>query len=372
MSDEHGEDHAGGDGHDPHREGEHDHDHDHDHQHGSGHEDDETADDPRPRVRAIQSLLVEKGIVSTDAIDEAIAAYEQDIGPKNGARVVARAWTDPDFKERLLEDANAAIEEFDFDVGVDHIEVKENTDEVHNAVVCTLCSCYPWSLLGLPPTWYKTPSYRSRMVREPRAVLSEFGLELEDGIDVDVWDSSSEIRYMVLPKRPDGTEGYGEEKLADLVTRDAMIGVERLDARGTDATGPAADGGVTDPSGAFADLLGFDAEPTFTTPWQARAFGVTVALYDDGDGFDWSSFQRRLIEEVESTAPDAYVTDRGRDRATDAADTERVYYEQWHGALERLLVSHDVLAAEDIDARAAEFAAGERTAEEFVAGERRH
>ena len=343
-----------------------------DHDHDSGHDHDETATDPRPRVRAIQSLLVEKEIVSTDAIDEAISAYERDIGPQNGARVVARAWTDPAFEERLLEDAPAAIDEFDFDVGVQHIDVKKNTADVHNAVVCTLCSCYPWSLLGLPPTWYKTPSYRSRMVREPRAVLEEFGLELDNGIDVDVWDSSSEIRYMVLPRRPEGTDGYDEDELADLVTRDSMIGVERLDAHGTTDAGPAADGGHADPAGAFTDLLGVDAEPTFSAPWQARAFGVTVALYDEGDGFDWSAFQRRLIEAVEATPTDVYATDDKRDRETDAAATERIYYDQWHTALERLLVSHAILEPDAIDARAAAFAAGDRTAEEFVEGDRAH
>ncbi|MEF8842268.1 MAG: nitrile hydratase subunit alpha [Haloarculaceae archaeon] len=224
--DEH-DDHEHGDG-DEHG---HDHEHGHGHDHAHGHDPHEgvTPDDPRPRARALQSLLIEKGLVSTDAIDEAITAYEREIGPLNGARVVARAWTDDEFRERLLEDADEAIAEFDFDVGVQHIEVKENTGDVHNAVVCTLCSCYPWSLLGLPPTWYKTPAYRSRMVREPRSVLAEFGVDLDDGTEVRVWDSSSEIRYMVLPRRPSGTEGMDEEELREVVTRDAMIGVERLD-----------------------------------------------------------------------------------------------------------------------------------------------
>jgi len=226
--------HDSGHSHD-HDQGDHDHSHgqddhghdDHDHAHDS-HEG-VTPADPRPRTRALQSLLIEKGLVSTDAIDEAITAYEQEVGPLNGARVVARAWTDEAFRERLLEDANAAIAAFDFDVGVQHIEVKANTEDVHNAVVCTLCSCYPWSLLGLPPTWYKTPAYRSRMVREPRSVLAEFGVDLDDDTEVQVWDSSSEIRYMVLPARPAGTEGMSEEALREIVTRDAMIGVERLD-----------------------------------------------------------------------------------------------------------------------------------------------
>jgi nitrile hydratase alpha subunit/nitrile hydratase accessory protein len=302
-----------------------------------------------------------------DAIDEAIAAYEREIGPENGARVVARAWTDPAFKERLLADPIDAIDTFDFDVGTQHIQVKENTDDVHNVVVCTLCSCYPWSLLGLPPTWYKTPAYRSRIVREPRSVLAEFGVELDDGVGVDVWDSSSELRYMVLPRRPDGTEDYGEDDLADLVTRDAMIGVERFDAStSAGGAGATADGGVADPDSPFADLLGLDAEPTFATPWQARAFGVTVALYDDGDGFDWAAFQRRLIEAVEATDPDADGL------GEDATETERIYYEQWHAALEHLLVSQGVFDTARIDARATEFAEGERTAEEFVRGERGH
>lgn len=214
--DDHDDDHA------------HDHDHQHDHDHAHDPHEGVTADDPRPRARALQSLLIEKGLVSTDAIDEAITAYEQEVGPLNGARVVARAWTDDAFRERLLADADAAIAELDFDVGVQHIEVKENTGDRHNAVVCTLCSCYPWSLLGLPPTWYKSPAYRSRMVREPRSVLAEFGVDLGDDTEVQVWDSSSEIRYMVLPRRPPGTDGMDEAELREVVTRDAMIGVERL------------------------------------------------------------------------------------------------------------------------------------------------
>jgi len=221
----HGDDHEHSHHGHAHGHDEHDHEHSHDHDPHEG----VTPDDPRPRARALQSLLVEKGFVSTDAIDEAITAYEQDVGPLNGASVVARAWTDDAFRERLLADADAAIREFDFDVGVQHIEVKANTDDVHNAVVCTLCSCYPWSLLGLPPTWYKTPAYRSRMVREPRSVLAEFGVDLDEDTEVQVWDSSSEIRYMVLPRRPPGTDGMDEAELREVVTRDAMIGVERLD-----------------------------------------------------------------------------------------------------------------------------------------------
>ena len=210
----------------------HDHTHDgHDHDHDHGHADPAgDPDDLKSRTRALQSLLLEKDLISMASINEVLELFETEVGPMNGARVVARAWSDPDFKARLLEDANDAIDEFDFGIGQQHLSVVENTPETHNAVVCTLCSCYPWSLLGLPPTWYKSPQYRSRIVREPRAVLSEFGVELDDSVDVDVWDSSSEIRYMVLPQRPPGTDGLDEDELVEQVTRDAMIGVERLGA----------------------------------------------------------------------------------------------------------------------------------------------
>ena len=178
------------------------------------------------RARALESLLVEKGLVTTDAIDTVVRMYEQDIGPLNGAKVVARAWVDPQFKQRLLEDGSAAIAELGFG-GAEGAEivVLESTPEVHNVVVCTLCSCYPWPVLGLPPTWYKDAAYRSRVVKEPRAVLKEFGLEVTESKEVRVWDSTSTIRYMVLPERPAGTEDLSEEELAALVTRDSMIGV---------------------------------------------------------------------------------------------------------------------------------------------------
>lgn len=179
------------------------------------------------RAKALESLLVEKGIVSTDAIDKVVGAYESDIGPMLGARVVARAWSDPEFKELLLEDANAACEQLDIGgMQGEHMVVVENSARVHNVVVCTLCSCYPWPVLGLPPNWYKYPQYRSRTVMEPRRVLKEeFGLDVDESVDVRVWDSSAEIRYFVLPERPEGTEGMSEEELASLVTRDSMIGV---------------------------------------------------------------------------------------------------------------------------------------------------
>ncbi|WP_331232398.1 nitrile hydratase subunit alpha [Natronorarus salvus] len=218
-------DHSNEDGHDHvHSHEEHGHSGD---EHNHAHPED-APDELKSRTRALQSLLLEKGLISTEAVDEVLRLFEEEVGPMNGARVVARAWSDPDFEGRLLDDANEALSEFDFAIGKQHLEVVENTPTVHNTVVCTLCSCYPWSILGLPPTWYKSPQYRSRIVREPRAVLSEFGLELNPEIEVRTWDSSSEVRYMVLPQRPPGTEGLNEEKLASLVTRNAMIGVERL------------------------------------------------------------------------------------------------------------------------------------------------
>ena len=178
------------------------------------------------RTRALESLLVEKGYVSTDAIDEIVRIYEQDIGPLNGAKVVARAWIDPDYKQRLLENGADAIAELGFGGAEgEDLVVLESTPEIHNVVVCTLCSCYPWPVLGLPPTWYKDAAYRSRVVMEPRAVLREFGLEVDESKEIRVWDSTAEIRYMVLPERPDGTEGMTEVELAELVTRDSMIGV---------------------------------------------------------------------------------------------------------------------------------------------------
>lgn len=179
------------------------------------------------RAKALESLLVEKGLVGTDAIDRVAGAYESDIGPMLGARVVARAWRDPEFKEQLLEDASAACAQLDIGgMQGEHMVAVENSEQVHNVVVCTLCSCYPWPVLGLPPNWYKYPQYRSRAVMEPRKVLKEeFGLDIDESVDVRVWDSSAEIRYLVLPERPEGTEGMSEEELASLVTRDSMIGV---------------------------------------------------------------------------------------------------------------------------------------------------
>ncbi len=180
------------------------------------------------RTKALESLLIEKGLLSAEAVDDRVARYERDIGPLRGAQVVARAWVDPEFKARLLA-SGSAIAELGLSGG-DNLVVVENTPAEHNLVVCTLCSCYPWVVLGLPPTWYKSFAYRSRAVIEPRAVLREFGLELDEDVAVHVWDSSAEMRYMVLPERPAGTAGLSEEALAALVTRDAMIGVAKVGA----------------------------------------------------------------------------------------------------------------------------------------------
>lgn len=183
------------------------------------------------RVAALESLLVAKGLVSSDTLDALVETYEHDLGPVNGAKVVARAWTDPAYKQRLLDDATAAIAELGFGgLQGEHMVVVENTPDTHNLVVCTLCSCYPWPVLGLPPTWFKDAAYRSRAVVDPRGVLRDFGLELDAEVAVEVWDSSAEIRYMVLPERPAGTEGMSEDELAAVVTRDAMIGVAKVAA----------------------------------------------------------------------------------------------------------------------------------------------
>jgi len=181
------------------------------------------------RAEALESLLIEKGLLQSSDIDDVIERYNERVGPMNGARVVAKAWVDTEFRAALLADATTAIETFAFEGGeVDKLVVVENTADVHNVVVCTLCSCYPWAVLGLPPKWYKDPAYRSRVVREPRAVLGEFGTTLPSTVEVRVWDSSAEIRYMVLPQRPSAFADLSEQDLAERVTRDSMIGVEVL------------------------------------------------------------------------------------------------------------------------------------------------
>jgi nitrile hydratase len=198
----------------------HEHGHDHDEHHWH------PPTDVEARVRAFESLLVEKGIAEHDAIDAMVEAFEGDLGPMRGARVVARAWSDADVMRRLLDDAMPVIREMGLDgIHAEHVVAVANRDGEHNMVVCTLCSCYPWALLGLPPNWFKMPAYRSRAVSEPRAVLAEFGVELDEDVRINVWDSSAQIRYLVVPERPEGTEGWSEDELAELVTRDSMIGV---------------------------------------------------------------------------------------------------------------------------------------------------
>ncbi|MFC6786224.1 nitrile hydratase subunit alpha [Halobaculum halobium] len=330
--------------------------------------------DPQSRARALQSLLTEKGVLSTDAVDEVIATYEGDVGPMNGARVVARAWTDPEYREWLLEDGIEAVTELDVSVNDEVMELRvvENTDETHNVVVCTLCSCYPWAVLGLPPTWYKSPAYRSRVVDEPRALLrDEFDTELDDSVDVEVWDSNSEVRYMVLPQRPEGTEELSEAELAELVSRNAMIGVERLGdggsiasdggARAADAAGaPDAktDAPTADIDTAAKPVPRADADgPTFAEPWMARSFALAVALTDEDDpGRTWDDFQSELV-----TALDA---NPGAEAGSDAD-----YYGAWLAALERFLTDRDLVDDAAFVARTTAFADGDRSAHEFVEGD---
>jgi len=204
-----------------------DKDHSHGHGHGHDHEDAHSLlpSDPELRVKAIESLLLSKGLVDAKTLDELIDTYENKIGPQNGAKVVAKAWIDNDYKKRLLADATSAIRELSYQGRQgENMIVVENTPEIHNIIVCTLCSCYPWPVLGIPPTWYKSDEYRSRTVREPRKVLSEFGVQVDSQVKVKVWDSTAELRYLVLPMRPEGSENMNESELAEVVTRNSMIG----------------------------------------------------------------------------------------------------------------------------------------------------
>ena len=201
--------------------------HNHNHSHHDKHEDAHShlPSDPELRVKAIETLLLEKGLIDSETLDELIDTYENKIGPQNGAKVVAKAWVDESYKKRLLEDATAAIRELSYQGRQgENMVVVENTPDIHNVVVCTLCSCYPWPVLGIPPTWYKSDEYRSRTVREPRKVLSEFGVNVDPKVKVKVWDSTAELRYLVLPMRPKGTEHLNENELAELITRNSMIG----------------------------------------------------------------------------------------------------------------------------------------------------
>jgi nitrile hydratase len=208
-----------------HHDDHHDHDHGDDHDHGHDHHHDNHYSDMQARVKALETVLTEKGLIDPAAIDAIVDTYQTKVGPRNGARVVAKAWSDPDFADWLKRDATAAIASLGYAGRQgEHMRAVFNTEETHNLVVCTLCSCYPWSVLGLPPTWYKAPAYRSRAVIDPRGVLSEFGVSLPEGQKIRVWDSTAELRYLVIPQRPEGTAALSEEQLADLVSRDAMIG----------------------------------------------------------------------------------------------------------------------------------------------------
>lgn len=210
--------------------------HDHDHHHGHDHHHDNHYSDMQARVKALETVLTEKGLIDPAAIDAIVDTYQTKVGPRNGARVVAKAWSDPEFADWLRRDATAAIASLGYTGRQgEHMRAVFNTEETHNLVVCTLCSCYPWSVLGLPPVWYKAPAYRSRAVIDPRGVLGEFGVSLPEGQKIRVWDSTAELRYLVIPQRPEGTEGFSEEQLADLVSRDAMIGAGLAAAPGAAA-----------------------------------------------------------------------------------------------------------------------------------------
>lgn len=207
-----------------------DHTHDHSHDHGNE-EHTHPPSDLELRVKALESLLVEKGLVDPSAMDAIIETYEHKVGPRNGAKVVAKAWLEPEFRDWLLRDASAAVASLGFEGRQgEHLKVVENTQTTHNLVVCTLCSCYPWTVLGLPPSWYKSAPYRARAVSEPRAVMAEFGTQLAEDVVINVWDSTAELRYLVLPQRPEGTQGWSATQLEKLVTRNAMIGVELVAA----------------------------------------------------------------------------------------------------------------------------------------------
>lgn len=302
------------------------------------------------RTRALESLLTEKGLVTPERLDAVIGAYAYDIGPLNGARVVARAWVDPVYKARLLQDGTAAIAELGFGgLQAEHLVVVENTPHVQNVIVCALCSCYPWPVLGLPPFWYQSPSYRSRVIANPRAVLREFGLALDPSVEIFVWNSSAQTRYFVLPERPPGTEGMGEAELAALVTRDAMIGVARVEPEKRAIT--------TLPHRGIADMEGDTALPrqngelVFQDPWEGEAFAMAVALYEQGL-YRWEEFRDRLIIELAAA------------ERPEIPDAQRPgYYECWLAALESLLVQKHILTSKQIETRATWLA---RSASRFV------
>ena len=292
------------------------------------------------RVKAIDALLVEKNLVSDELLDTVLDSYENDIGPLNGCRVVARAWTDPAYKARLLENGTAAIAELGFGgLQGEHLVVVENTPETHNVIVCALCSCYPWPVLGLPPFWYKSQSYRSRVIGRPREVLQEFGLELAEDIRIQVWNSNFKTRYMVLPERPFGTEQMTQDELMAIVTRDAMIGVAQVEPEKKQPPGFSrrhAQRQVSDMHGNAA-LPRKSGELQFQDPWEGEAFAMAVVLCEQ-HLYEWSEFQERLIAEIASADQPASATGP-------------TYYESWLTAFEKLLDAKSILAQTSINRR---------------------
>ncbi len=293
------------------------------------------------RSKAIESLLLEKGLVTPERLDAVINTYERDIGPLNGAKVVARAWVDPAYKERLLKDGAAAIAELGFGgLQGERLVVVENTPQVHNVVACVLCSCYPWPVLGLPPFWYKSQAYRSRIGGKPREVLREFGLELAESAEIFVWNSSAQTRYMVLPERPAGTEQMSEEDLAALVTRDAMIGVARVQPnRPSPQANLLSQRHIADMEGETA-LPRQSGELVFQDPWEGEAFAMAAALCEQGL-YPWSDFQARLIAAIAAA-----------ERQGLPPESSPTYYENWLTAFEALLIEKDIVTKAKIDARA--------------------
>ena len=279
-------------------------------------------------MRALESILVEKGYVDPKALDVLIETYETKVGPHNGAKVVAKAWTDPNYKTRLLKDATAAIAEFGFTGRQgEHMVAVENTDKVHNIVVCTLCSCYPWTVLGLPPVWYKSAPYRSRAVSDPRSVLADFGVTLPGDKEIKVWDSTAEVRYLVVPERPARTDGWNEERLAALVTRDSMIGTGLPKSPGDTPMNGAHDMGGTM---GFGPVVPEKNEPVFHAPWERRAFALTLAM---GAG-RWNIDQSRAARE--QMQPGEYLA--------------KTYYEIWIAGLEKLMAERGLVTADEIAA----------------------
>jgi len=291
------------------------------------------------RTKAIESLLLEKQLVTAETLDAVIKTYESDLGPLNGAKVVARAWVDTAYKARLLQDGAAAIAELGFGgLQGERLAVVENTPTTHNVVACVLCSCYPWPVLGLPPFWYKSQSYRSRIGGRTREVLREFGLEIDAETEIFVWNSSAQTRYMVLPQRPASTEHMSEEELAALVTRDAMIGVAQvtLDKRPVDASTQRR---IADMEGTTA-LPRQSGELTFQDPWEGEAFAMAVALCERGE-YPWSDFQQHLIKQIAAA-----------DHPDVQPESRPTYYESWLDALEALLIEKKILVKKKIDNRA--------------------